>query len=259
MPDLTLEVPQKIRRGRLRWDEQRSVASGVELLKLLASSLGHADLANLRVLDIGCGCKFTQAILDRGLPVGQYVGVDVYGEMIEFLRSSVSDERFEFHHINTHNEMYNPDGEELSDATRLPIAENSFDIICAFSVFTHLAPADYVAMLKMLRRYIKPDGHLFFTVFINEETAGGFGRVDLFKKAMQKAERSQLEKHKDEFVKSQREGIPDFVDAIPEQPLRAAIYSRKHALELMEDTGWHIDSLNDPLMHIQHYMICSPA
>ncbi len=257
--DLTLEVPKGLRRGKLRWNQQRSVASGVELLQLMATSLGHASLANVSVLDVGCGCKFTQAILDRGLPVGQYTGIDVYADMIEFLRAEVSDPRFAFHHINTHNAMYNPEGIPLSAETTLPVEQGSFDIVCGFSLFTHLAPHDYVSMLKVLRRYVKPTGHLFFSLFINEETPGGLGRVDRFKKAMQKADQARLDKYRSGFETTQREGIPDFLDAIPEQPLRVAMYSREYALKLVEGTGWRIDSVNDPLEHIQHYMICSPA
>lgn len=259
MPDLSLEVPKPLRRGKLRWDEQRSVATGVELLNLMATSLGYADLAGVSVLDMGCGCKFTQAILDRGLSIGRYTGIDVYADMIGFLRESVSDPRFTFHHVNTHNAMYNPRGEPLSAATSLPVDEGSFDIICGFSLFTHLAPGDYVAMLKVLRRYVKPDGHLFFSVFINEETPGGFGRVDKFKKAMEAAEPSRFAGHEAGFEQTQAQGVPDFLDAIPDQPLRVAMYSREHAVRLVEGTGWRIDSLNDPLEHVQHYMICSPA
>ena len=259
MSDLTFQVPKILRRGKLRWDEQRSVASGVALLDLMATSLGRRDLSEVSVLDMGCGCKFTQAILDRGLPVGQYTGVDVYADMIEFLREEVSDPRFAFHHVNTHNAMYNPEGEPLSESTALPVAQGSFDIICGFSLFTHLAPHDYVSLLKVLRRYVKPDGHLFFSLFVNEETTGGFGRVDQFKRAMQKADPEQLEQHEKGIKKAHNEGLPDFFDAIPGRPLQVTMYSRKHALELVEGTGWQIDSLNDPLEHVQHYMICSPA
>lgn len=259
VPDLILKIPKRLRRGQLRWDEQRSVASGVELLEIMGSSLGHADLTNVSILDVGCGCKFTQAILDRGLAVGQYTGIDVYADMIKFLREETSDPRFSFHHINTHNAMYNPLGKPLAADTKLPVEEASFDIVCGFSLFTHLAPHDYIAMLKVLRRYVKPTGHMFFSLFVNEETPGGLGRVDKFKKAMQQADQSQLDKHQSSFQKTQQEGTPDFIDAIPEHPLRVAMYSREYALRLVEDTGWRIDSLNDPLEHVQHYMICSPV
>jgi hypothetical protein len=53
---------------------------------------------------------------------------------------------------------------------------------------------------------------------------------------------------------------PDFVDLIPERPLMQALYSRKHALDLLEGTGWEVVSLNPPEPHyIQHYFVCRPA
>ena len=35
---------------------------------------------------MGCGVKVTQAILNHDIPIRSYTGVDVYGEMIEFLQ-----------------------------------------------------------------------------------------------------------------------------------------------------------------------------
>ena len=96
MSDLVLNVPKRLRRGHSRWKELESVAEGVELIQLICRNLGIADLGNSSVLDVGCGSKFVQAILDRGLPVGHYRGVDVFPELIEFLSTNVSDPRFSF-------------------------------------------------------------------------------------------------------------------------------------------------------------------
>ncbi|MFT4614313.1 MAG: SAM-dependent methyltransferase [Bacteroidia bacterium] len=258
MSELVFQVPRRLRRGGLANDEQQSVESGVELLSLMASSLGLEDLGNSHVLDMGCGCKFTQAILDRSLPIGHYTGIDVYAELIEYLQTNVADSRFDFHRMNTHNDMYNLDGEPLTGTTKLPVAEGSFDVICLFSVFTHLAPDDYVSMLKMLRQYVKPDGQLFFSVFINELTTGGHGHMDSFGKAIMSADEAVLSKHKESFKKVAEAGIPDFFDLVPTHPLKVAMYSREYALKLLDDTGWKLDSLNDPLEKIQHHMVCSP-
>jgi hypothetical protein len=38
-----------------------------------------------------------------------------------------------------------------------------------------------------------------------------------------------------------------------------AVYSRENALRLVQDTGWEVESLNDPEKSVQHYMICKPA
>jgi len=160
MPELALKVPRQLRRGGRANDEEDSVNSGLGLIRLMCRELGVTDLGGKKMLDMGCGTKLVQAFLTYGLPLGGYVGVDVYREQVEFLNAKVQDPRFDFFHLDTHNEMYNPGGEPLSANTQLPVEEHSFDLIALFSVFTHLAPHDYVAMLEMLRRYIKPDGRL---------------------------------------------------------------------------------------------------
>lgn len=258
MSELVLRVPKELRRGHSRAKELKSVAEGVELIQLICDKLGIADLGNSSMLDVGCGSKFVQAILDRDLPVGRYVGVDVFPDLIEFLSTNVSDPRFSFEVLNTHNEMYNQEGLPLTADTKLAAEEESFDIICLFSVFTHLAPHDYVAMLEMLRRYIKPGGRIIFSLFVNEVTQAGMGFMDRFQKGFA-ANATKAEKHKEHFEKAvERGGPPDFFDFYADQPLMVAMYSREHAIELVENTGWEIESLNDPQQYIQHYMICKP-
>jgi hypothetical protein len=39
---------------------------------------------------------------------------------------------------------------------------------------------------------------------------------------------------------------------VAEQPIKVAMYSREHALRLLENTGWEVESLNDPVEEMQH-------
>jgi SAM-dependent methyltransferase len=262
MSDLVLSVPKELRRGNSRWNEPASVAEGVELIKLMCRNFGLADFGNSDVLDMGCGSKLVQAILDRRLPLRRYTGVDIFPDLIDFLKQNVTDPRFSFRLLNTRNEMYNPAGEPLTADTELDVAEHSFDIICLFSVFTHLAPHDYEAMLKMLRRYVKPEGRLLFSLFVNETTAGGLGFMDSFHKSWSgDYSASKHAEHHKQFLENAAVagGPPDFFDVFPAQPLQVAMYSRDYALRLVEGTGWEVESLNDPEKNIQHYMICRPA
>lgn len=259
MKDLALKVPRSFRRGHRANDENESVGIAVQIIEHMSRHFGLEDLGNTTLLDVGCGTKFTQAILDRNLPIGEYVGIDVYAEMVEFLQSNVDDTRFSFYHMNVHNEMYNQNGEPLTKETTLPLGDKKFDLICLFSVFTHLAPHDYVAMLKLLRPYIKPNGRLLYTLFVNEETDGGHGYIDFYARALRSADSIDTKKHKRHFRDtSENTGPPDFVDLVSEQPLKVAMYSRKNALKLVENTGWEVESLNDPVEEIQHYMVCKP-
>ena len=258
MPKNTLSAPFHLRRGGLKADEAKSIASGAKLIELMSKELGLDDLGETRLLDMGCGVKLAQAFISRDLPIREYVGIDVYREMIDYLNEQVDDSRFHFHHMNAHNEMYNTEGELLTDKTPLPVEDAYFDVISLFSVFTHLAPHDYVSMLKVLRPYVKPGGKLIFSVFIREQSAGGHGLIDVLGRAMEE-QGAQNTSTEAPGVQNTGTEEPDFVDINKEKPLQWAMYSKKHALELVEGTGWEIESVNDPLPHIQHYIICKPV
>jgi SAM-dependent methyltransferase len=142
--------------------------SGLWLLERMRQRLGFASYADKKVLDFGCGVRFTQAILHADLPFGRYVGVDNYEEMIEFLRTNVRDRRFAFHFLDAQHPLFNKHGKWLAADMELPLRERDFDVISMFSVITHQNPADSRAIFTMLRRYVKADGHLFFTCFIDD-------------------------------------------------------------------------------------------
>jgi SAM-dependent methyltransferase len=106
----TFQIPAEFNRSAssLR-DAKAAEESALFLIRHACESLGLVDLADCEVLDVGCGTKFTHAFLNHDIPVKRYVGVDVYREMIDFLRANVTDPRFEYHHVNVRNELYNPD------------------------------------------------------------------------------------------------------------------------------------------------------
>lgn len=244
-----IEVPIAIRRGA-HTGFNRQVKSGAFILDYMARHLGYANLDNVAVLDVGCGSKFTQAILSQGIPIGRYVGIDVFKELMEFLQAQVADERFEFHDVNIHNEMYNPDGVPLSEFGAFPLPASAFDIICLYSVFTHLAPDDYTVMLRLLRPLIKPEGKIMYSLFVNELTAGGYGLRDFLAKSPM---------YGTKIV--QGDTVPDFVDVDRENPLKWAVYSREYALSLVQGSGWEVESLSDPIIdgEIQHHIVCRPV
>jgi SAM-dependent methyltransferase len=259
MSELVFSVPGPLRRGHKKTNEKESVQSGLELIQLICRTFQLDDLGDSSVLDMGCGCKLVQATKQHDLPMGRYFGVDVFPDMIEFLQENANDSRFSFDVLNTHNEMYNPGGQPLSKDTKLSAEEGSFDIICLFSVFTHLAPHDYVAMLQMLRPYVKPNGRIIFSLFVNEPTKGDMGFIDGLHRDWDTDDKGRVEEHKEEFLDAiEKKQAPDFLDFFAEQPLKVAMYSRENALRLVENTGWEMESLHDPEKSIQHFMVCKP-
>jgi SAM-dependent methyltransferase len=167
-----LVVPEKFNRNSAKVTAlMPPEESGLWLLERMRQRIGFSSYADKKLLDFGCGVRFAQAILNRNLPFGRYVGVDNYEEMIDFLRKNVRDRRFSFHYLDAYHALYNKTGKWLAPDTELPIKERDFDVIAMFSVITHQTPADSHAIFTMLRRYVKADGHLFFTCFIDDAIA----------------------------------------------------------------------------------------
>jgi SAM-dependent methyltransferase len=250
-----LEIPPRFDRSAYR-DQAKAAESAAFLLRYVCEILGVDDLGGRDVLDVGCGTKFSQGLINSQLPIGSYVGIDVYGEMIEFLKAHISDPRFEYHHVNVRNELYNPDAPPMTERTDLGVGDRRFDVIWLFSVFTHLAPEDYITMLRLLRRYVRPDGRLFYTVFINELTEGGHGYVDGFYRVLRDNTEGDAV---DVDRENERRVVPPFVDVDPEHPLRWALYSREYAHELIEGTGWKPLELLPPVEFAQHQFVCAPV
>jgi SAM-dependent methyltransferase len=253
----TLEIPGRFNRSTtaLR-DPAAAEESALFLIQHVCRTLGVANLSDHEVLDVGCGTKFTQALINHGLPIKRYVGVDLYAEMIDFLRENVADARFEYHDIDVRNEAYNPDAPPMTVETDLGVGASSFDLIWLFSVFTHMGPPDYHTMLRLLRRYVRPNGRLIYTLFIDELTDGGYGYIDQMQRVLSATgtdgsdDRSATEWIRD---------VKPFVDVDPEHPLRWALYSREYAYELIEGTGWTPMALLPPNEFAQHHFICAPA
>src|SRR3954447_4509193 len=248
-----LVVPTRFTRSAVV-DDEWSLASALWQIDFVCELLGRRDLADVDLLDMGCGVKKSAALLNEGLPIGSYTGIDVFGEMVDFLQREVDDERFEYHHLDLHNELYNPDGEKLTAQTKLPVEEEGFDLIWLFSVFTHLAPDDFASMLSVLRRYVRPDGHLFFTLYVNEETSGGHGFTDSMARRLR--DRPEL---MDRRRRPEDEAAPPFIDVVPQHPLSIALYSREHAEELVGASDWEPVKLSDPGPYVQHSCLCRPA
>ena len=183
--------------------------------------LGLNDLFGCDVLDVGCGVRFTQAIINRDIPIKSYTGIDVHRPLIEYLRREVDDPRFSFAHWDVENARYNPGGVKMTPESSLPI-QGRFDVIWLFSVFTHLDPSDANSLLAILRRYIRPAGALFFSAFLDN-------------------------------------AIDTFEARIPERPLDHPCYSEKYMRELATKNGWNVSSVDGPEQFIQHHLVCRPS
>lgn len=220
-----LEVPQHLHRNRAQVVDSGLERTGELLIKLATRRMGFDSLADVDVLDVGCGVRFTMTFVNNAIPIKSYTGVEVEPAVVEYLKANVEakDPRFAFHHWNVYNDLYNRNGTPLADAVSLPV-NKQFDVIWLFSVFTHLNPADAAGLLRILRGHIRDGGFLFFSAFVDD-------------------------------------AIERFEDKMPGQPLLRAFFGRRYLHSLIEANGWRIEAEyeRDPENYIQNYFVCRPA
>lgn len=220
----TLEIPSELQRN-----SPRVLALGVErtgsaIIARGNELLGLPDLSGRDVLDVGCGVRFTQTIVNLDLPIGSYTGVDVDEPVISYLQTHVRDDRFAFRRWNVRNAMYNPSGEELTRRTRLPVPRGKrFDVIWMYSVITHTYPRDAECLLRVLRRHVKRGGGLLFSAFLDD-------------------------------------GVDGFEDRVKEHPLLNAFYDERLLRRIASRAGWRVETIYDGWTDAvtQNLLVCRP-
>ena len=157
-------------------DDAMSIAVGgnyADVGKGLCSLLLSLGLkTGMRVVDFGCG----SGRLATSLPVEynlDYLGIDIVDELLNYAASK-SPKNYKFmRHC------------ELS----VPVESDSADIICAFSVFTHLLHHETYIYMEDMKRALKKDGILVFSFL----EFGYAGHWPIFDFTMQATKENRLE------------------------------------------------------------------
>ena len=126
------------------------------------------------MLDVGCGIGRMARVLTTVLrPPGTYDGFDVAPSGIEWCRRHYRDQPvpFRFTHVDLVNATYNPRAEATASSFRFPYDDESFDLVIATSVFTHLLPEESSNYLSEIGRVLAPAGRLFSTWFLLDSDA----------------------------------------------------------------------------------------
>jgi 2-polyprenyl-3-methyl-5-hydroxy-6-metoxy-1,4-benzoquinol methylase len=175
------------------------------------------------MLDLGCGVRFTQTLINRCLPFKTYTGIDVSLPVIQWLKNNVEtkDERFRFAHWDVRNARYNKTGVSMQEHEVFPIS-GDYDLIMGFSLFTHLDPADAKQMLMLARHAVRPGGWFFFSAFCDQT-------------------------------------IVDFQDRIPERPLLNAYYNKEYLERLIAEARWEVISYQERGQYVMNSFLCGPA
>ena len=112
-----------------------------ELLKL--HGLGENDY----LIDVGCGSGRLTGPLSSYLK-GRYLGIDIEQRLLEFAKQSANRDDWQF---------------KVTEGTRIPEQDNAADMVCFFSVFTHLLYEETFHYLQDAWRVLKPGGKVVFS------------------------------------------------------------------------------------------------
>ena len=115
---------------------------------LSVSNWRPQQIDDFKVLDYGCGYGRISRLMMKYVDTKDIFGADPWKESVALVHEAGFGENF-----------------KLTDEVPsiLPFEENSFDLIYAFSVFTHLSAAVAQKSLQTLSRYLSDDGVLVIT------------------------------------------------------------------------------------------------
>ena len=147
------ELPPALLRYRVgeSTDPSRFLAIGEHIAQDIQAALLRAGrpLAGIAsILDFGCGCGRTLRWLIPQFPNARFCGADVDSDAIAWCQAHLPAAEW---HVN-------------SPLPPLPFPSQTFDLVCAISVFTHLPASLQNLWLPELARILRPGGVLLATL-----------------------------------------------------------------------------------------------
>ncbi len=107
----------------------------------------HGLQPDAYVIDVGCGSGRLAKPLSTFLR-GRYLGIDVVPGFVDYARSLANRPDWKF---------------EVVDGLAIPEQDQVADLVCFFSVFTHLLHEQSYVYLRDARRVLKPGGRIVFS------------------------------------------------------------------------------------------------
>lgn len=126
-----------------------AVGGSFEVVGILERELliQHGLRSHDYLIDVGCGSGRLAKPLADYLQ-GPYLGIDIVPALVDYARELVNRSDWRF---------------EVAQGLTIPEKDNQADMVCFFSVFTHLRHEETYQYLQEARRVLKPDGKIIFS------------------------------------------------------------------------------------------------
>ena len=187
---------------------------------------------NSSVLEIGCGLGRIAFPLRYLLSSeGTYDGFEICENKVRFLDQTFhqAHPNFRFIWANIHNTYYNPNGKILAADYRFPYPYNSFDIVFAASVFTHMLPEAAAHYFIEAAHALKPGGRCVFSFFLLDNYRPGQPRPLGFARPIFN------------FDHPYGDYGDDFATVVPENPEQMTAYSLRLIERFADQAGLELD------------------
>jgi len=177
------------------------------------------------LVDVGCGSGRLTKSIDKFLSNGDYLGIDIIPRLVKHASQQTANPNFEF---------------KVSSGSSIPADDDTADMVCFFSVFTHILHEQTYRYLLESKRVLKKQGKIVFS-FLE------FGIPEhwpVFENNVNNA--GQSSKHLDMFIS--RDAIVCWAEKLdlevegiwdghkPHIPLSASVVTDEGTK--MEETGW---------------------
>ena len=130
---------------------------------VIFSAAHPVDWATLKVLDYGCNVgRFLESSKSKIKPCN-YLGIDILPTAVQIAKETFPE--YEFIHYDKWHISYNPTGiYNLDPASVLKITDK-FDVIIAYSVFTHYTMEEAIKEIDSLKKLLAPNGCILLSLW----------------------------------------------------------------------------------------------
>jgi len=153
-------------------DQKSFLSNGDTLLNWLKRDTHYHN--HCSIVDIGCGYgRLAHAFLRDADFQGRYLGVDILDKQIQWCKDNLACDgakKVSFQYLDVQNERYNKKGRLSTADVKVNIADHSADIVCFFSVFTHMYYDDIKNYLRLAGRLLTKGGEILGTFFLMNES-----------------------------------------------------------------------------------------
>jgi SAM-dependent methyltransferase len=171
------------------------------------------------IIDVGCGCgRFAHILRDCSFLGsrfnGNYIGIDIDSELLDWCRKNFDSERFSFVH-STHDSKSYVNSQAASCYVLLPAADSKADLVFSTSLFSHLLEYELINYVQESARVLRPGGVMMMSVFCLDYPPPTLGNRHTFKHKIGNAHVESLA-----------------------QPEAAVAYSEEFLLKLCKEAGF---------------------